>query len=379
MRKLFYLLYALSLALLFAAAVLVYPGLPVDNGDYVAGKYDGWNGVLQAWICCEWQPGGSFISWLNSCSADFEAAHDGVYLEFTPVSRQTVASMEDSGIQKPDLLFFSPGVPDSGDGMMALRSPRLRNDLAMEPALPVAMGGYMWVYNPALTDGAPANPGEALPLTLMPDGGGRCFSAGTIALLSGAGGVEQEPAPESGLDLGLPASAGGEVRSCGDALDAFLRGEAAHLPVTQRELMQLNRMREAGRGPDWRCAATGDFAWADQLLLAAAIEQTGESAEARQALAAEFILDLLEPEAQGKLKDIGAFAVTGEAVHSPFSVYAGMEQMINSRRLLAPDPFSECCAAGGAAIVREYCRGGISLREALAALGHGDALQKRLN
>ena len=185
MRKALTVLCALITAALFPIAELISRGLPADTGSYVEQKYAGWNGVLQAWVCCAWNPGGSFISWLNGCAADFERAHNGVYIEFTPVDEAAMREMMEGKLRRPELIFFSPGILTDSDGLNALETPgNLRMDLRLNNhALPVAMGGYIWVYNTALADGTPVR-NKALPLTSLTDGGGRSFAPALIALLS---------------------------------------------------------------------------------------------------------------------------------------------------------------------------------------------------
>lgn len=378
MRKALTILCALIAAALFPIAALISRGLPADTGSYVEQKYAGWNGVLQAWVCCAWNPGGSFISWLNGCAADFERAHNGVYIEFTPVDEAAMREMLEGKLRRPELIFFSPGVLTDSDGLNVLDYPnRLRGDLRLDNhALPVAMGGYIWVYNTALANGAPAR-NEALPLTSLTDGDGRSFAPALIALLSDPleGDAREIPLPDVGIDLGLPANAQpGEaadnsiVMQTEDALERFIRGELPRLAVTQAELSRLNRLRESGRGPDWACAASGQFAWADQLLLLGSVHPDGTAAAEREALAGEFVASLFTEKAQQALAKIGAFSVTGDTIHSAASVYAQLDGLVASRPLAAPELF-RAYSRDGAETVRAYCAGQCAEEEAFARLG----------
>ena len=151
----------LLLAALAVGAVRLARDLPPDRQRYVQQKYAGWNGVLRAWVCADWKCDGSFIRWLNACAATFEKQHEGVYVEFTPVSREAMRTLRTSGIRPPELLLFSPGVLSSAadlallDASGALR-PELRN-VGQGYALPVAMGGYIIVREAAdAADEAPA-------------------------------------------------------------------------------------------------------------------------------------------------------------------------------------------------------------------------------
>lgn len=388
MRKALTVLCALIAAALFPIAALISRGLPADTGSYVEQKYAGWNGVLQAWVCCAWNPGGSFISWLNGCAADFERAHNGVYIEFTPVDETSMREMMEGKLRRPELIFFSPGVLTDSDGLNALDYPgRLRRDLRLDNhALPVAMGGYIWVYNTALADGAPAR-NEALPLTSLTDGGGRSFAPALIALLSDVpeGNAREIPLPDAGIDLGLPANAqsgdaadNSTMVQAEDALEQFIRGELPRLAVTQAELSRLNHLQESGRGPDWVCAASGQFAWADQLLLLGSVHPDGTAAAEREALAQEFSASLFTEKAQQALAKIGAFSVTGETIHSAASVYAQMDGLLASRPLVTPE-FFRAYSCDGADTVRAYCAGQCSEEEAFARLGLGLSLPNHPN
>lgn len=370
MRKSLQLLCLICVLTLIVAAARIFPHLPADSQPYVEKKYAGWNGVLRGWISSEWSCGGSFVRWLNACAAGFEKRHEGVYLEFTEVDAAAMTDLTDSGIRPPELVLFSLGVQVEAARLLPLDAQTAVN-CGSDLALPVAMGGYIWVYNRALCDGASTINDQDV-LTLLPDGGGRSFSAAAVALLSGeSDGGEEITLPDPGLDLGLPAMAqsGIEVIQSEDALTDFINGDLPWLVVSQAELARLIRLRDAGRGPDWACAATGEIALADQLLLLGIVDQSDESGAQREALAAEFAAYLLGEDCQKKLADIGGFAVTDVQLYSPHSAYAPMEALLRSRCLAVPETFSEHSVAGAGAIVREFLRGYIGAEAALMRLG----------
>lgn len=365
MRKILTTICALTLAALMPAAVLLSRNLPPDTRTYVETKYAGWNGVLQAWVCARWSPAGSFISWLNECAADFEKAHDGVYIEFTPVDMAAMRAMDESGIPRPDLVFFSPGIFEGEDMLSDVEIPaELRDEfLDFKSCLPVAMGGYIWVFNRSLCTSP-----SGLPRMILPDADGRSFSAALIPLLET--GDADAALPEPGLDLGLPAISDLEPMAASEeAIDRFINGEIECTIITQRELSRLIRLRENGRGPDWDCHVSGSFAWADQLLLAGVPRQEdGRSAE-RMELSREFAALLTGEKAQAALADIGAFSVTRTQVHPTHSAYAELDALLSSRPLAVPQVFSEHSAQNGAAIIRAFFAGEISAREAIAKMG----------
>lgn len=357
-------LIALAIALLVIAGGVRLAGvLPVDTQPYVEKKYAGWNGVLRAWVCADWEAGGSFIRWLNGCAADFEKANDGVYIEFTPVSRDTLPQFADGGVRPPELIFFSPGLLDSGDGLLPAELPgALRREFAGYDACPVAMGGSIWAINSALTDAPPS----ALPADILPDGADRAYCAALVSLLS-AGDEAEIELPDAGMDLGLPVSA--DTREDADPLDRFINGQLAAIPVDQCGIARLSRLQDSGRGPDWRLAAGGAFACTDQLLLAAAVDQHDDGAAEREALVQAFIASLCSDEAQSALSQIGAFSVTGRTIHSDFSAHAPLDGLLSALPLALPPAFSEYSQDGFSAIVREFSGGGISAEEAVVRMG----------
>lgn len=375
MRKFLRLLCLVCVLALIVAAARIFPRLPADSQPYVEKKYAGWNGVLRGWISSEWTCGGSFIRWLNACSAGFEKRHEGIYLEFTEVDAAAMAGLADSGIRPPELVLFSPGVQADASLLLPLESSaQLSGQLTRcgeGCATPVAMGGYIWVYNRSLCDGAPSID-ELESLTLLPDGGGRSFSAAAIALLSGkAGGDAELILPDPGLDLGLPAmaEANASLIQSDDALTEFINGELPYLIVTQAELARLIRLRDAGRGPDWACAVTGDYACGDQLLMLGVVKQADATGAAREELAMEFAAYLLGEDCQRRLADIGGFAVTDVQLYASHSAYAPMEALLRSRNLAVLDAFPEHSASNAESIVREYLRGGLEAESALMQLG----------
>lgn len=341
MRKVLSIICALIVVLIFPLAMLIEKCLPADTSTLVAEKYAGWNGVLQAWACCEW--GGGFISWLNSCAADFEKQHEGVYIEFIPVMEQNVQAMLRGGITSPDMLLFSPGIVSDEAALRSISPPdELRTELCFsEHAWPVAMGGYILAMNTVLPEVRPS---------AISDDEHHSWSAALAALTSDPLPVEEADIADPGLDLGLPSSGAG-TKDIQNALDAFINGELACLPVSQDELARLIRLRDAGHGADWTCAPSGRIAYTDQLLMVGFPAQNNHAE--RNALAEEFSRSLLDPEHQAALTKAGAFAVTGDRIYPAHSAYAEMDALLNSRPLVLPECFSEYWQRGAAAIVRE--------------------------
>ena len=279
--------------------------------------------------------------------------------------------MPASGIRPPEIVLFSPGTLNDLSPLKVIDAPdTLRGELrgAVNRAFPVAMGGYIWAYNRELTDGAPTADSD---FAVLPDDKARSFSAAAVALLSDFPSDEssEEALPDAGLDLGLPASAvqDAETLITEDAVESFIRGELPAVVVSQSELARLIRLRDNGRGPDWESAAAGTAAYTDQLLMLGIVEQSGDAAAEREALAEVFADGLLEPDAQTKLADIGAFSVTGERIYSDFSAYARLDALLNGRELIVPGNIlyspPDCSA-----LLRARTSGAVDAAAALARL-----------
>lgn len=316
MRRTAKILSFICLGCMIIAAILTAKELPPDPGSYVEKKYSGWSGVLRGWIFSEWSCSGNFTSWLNRAAAEFEKQHEGVYLEFESVNRE---AMQAGDIHPPDMLIFSQGAVEA-EGRA------------------IATGGYIFVENPSAK-------GTAIPAE---------YAAPLIAM------YEDIPMelPDSGMDLGLPASATIEpIEIADDAFRRFMNGELGRTIVNQAQLAKLIALRESGRGPDWHCTVQGRFCWQDQLLMLGI-----QAEDARKELCESFLELLLSNEQQAALASIGAFPVTGVSAYDGFSAYLPMEQQLRSATPVFPK--SEHSAAFAEALVRKLSSGAISAEDA---------------
>lgn len=368
MRKLLHIIALILVAVLALCCIGISSRLPTDAQSFVAKKYAGWSGVLRAWVSARWSCEGSFIRWLNACAADFERVHNGVYVEFTSVREEALREIgsgdglrDDSSLRAPELIFFSPNAFDAAAMLEPLAlDVNLKRGLICGLACPVAMGGYIAVANAAAGDidfGA---------LPTLPDDGGRCFSLAALCFADAEGLADgdaaREAVPDAGIDIGLPASAAMKTPA---SLEEFVDGTLPALIVSQKELGRLMDLRDSGRGPEWRCLAAPRYALADQLLLAGVPQQSGEAADARGELAAEFLQYLLGDDAQRRLADIGAFPATNVRAYSDQAAYGEMERGLWEAQLVAPNYFSEYPPRDIAGIVRDFHAGALSPGEAL--------------
>ena len=348
--------------------------LPVDTRPLVAEKYAGWSGVLRMWVFEGWPCGsGSLSPWLNHCIARFERNHPGVYVQPRSVDAGAIASFNESGILPPDMILFPPGLLNAPTGLLPIPHPRdLRPSLSecgsldgMIYAVPVAMGGYLWAWNTALTDGIPVDWRDgALTLAVPEPEAWRRWDAALLALCAGRPATpsddESSPTPpelSGGLDLGLsmaespapteappsddvplqPIRLPSDLQYSESAWHSFTNGEAAATIVTQREIRRLQALADRGKGPDWRLAP-GDAAFTDQLLALALVDRP--DAADQQSLCWEFLSFLLTDDCQQSLFLAGAFSVTdSDSGYSAGDPLATLDAALHDGALRVPNCF----------------------------------------
>ena len=368
MRRLRPILCALCLILLVPLLVVARRTLPVDTAPLVAEKYAGWSGVLRLWVFEGWPCGaGSVSPWLNDCVARFERRHAGVYVQPAHVDAGAIAAMSDSGIARPDMILFPPGVLDAPTGLLPLDPPgHIRKTLCsvgvvggVAYAVPVAVGGYMWAINTALIDDLPADWRDTDAVLAAPEPEPwRRWDAALQALCAAQrpDATPTQSDDDPGLDFGLapvdtpaptPApTADADAQPChlpdGFTFDAnafrrFVNGEAAAMPVTQREVCRLAALSAQGKGPDWRLA--GGCAFTDQLLCLAIPEKP--DGDPRLPLCVDFMRWLLSDECQGRLNLASAFGATdAPSGYTPGDPLYRMDAALRAAGLAAPNVFS---------------------------------------
>ena len=372
---------ALCLALLAPLVIHALRVLPTDRRALVAEKYAGWSGVLRLWVQEDAPVGdGRLTAWLNGCVARFEKRHPGVYVQPQAVDAGAMADFLTSGIRPPDLLLFAPGTLDGPAGLAPIEvPPGLRGELqhcgewgSASYAAPVAMGGYLWAWNAAMTDGVPDSWRESeATLAVRPADGTRRFDAALLALCSATHGAAREETPLElpGVDLGLggattpaPTAEPAGTLPCqlpegfdfdSDAFTRFCNGEVAATVVTPREVRRLEQLVGQGKGPDWRLSPGGG-AFTDQLLCLAIVDREDGQAE----LCRAFLDCLLEDESQSALAAAGACPVTD----APIAAGAGdplqiLDGALRRPGLTAPNCLDKKWPETASEIVRKFLAG----------------------
>lgn len=349
--------------------------LPNDTAPLVQEKYASWSGVLRLWVYEGWEANAT--TWLNRAISSFEKAHSGVYIQARKVDAEALRDFCTSGVNPPDMILFPPGLLESAAGLAPLGElPGLREGLAAcggGYAAPVLMGGYVWAYDRQALEGPPQEEDAAV-LACAPAGEYSSLPVALMLLLTGEQGAEIE-LETPGLDLGLPVSADGSEAQRStlpalseDAYAAFTRGEADALPVSQAQIRRLKALSEAGRGPDWAAAATGEAMLADQLLLLGIVDWPRDDLDARQELCRAFLAHLLSVETQTSLTVAGALSVLeGLTIYAGENGYEALEAAA-SLPLLVPPAFGASGREAINATAEAFWREEISAGEGLARL-----------
>lgn len=329
MRHFFKIILCMAAILVLPLAGIARKTLPADTHMLVEKRYSGWSGALRAWVAADWSCESGFIRWLDECAARFEKAHEGVRIEFAYADSADMNALFDDDVPPPELVFVSPGLIRVGEGFAELpESPTVRAGLRIDArAIPVAMGGYICAAN--------ANAQEES--FEIPTDGARRYSEAAEFIIEEISENVPIDTEDGGMDLGLEVFSQTEITVSESAFDDFVSGKARRTIITQKELSRLIAMREAGRGPDWTCAVSGQRTLCDQLLLGA-IPKTDA---ARMGIARTFIEWLLEDECQCLLSKIGAFGVTAQSVYPEYSGYEPMERLLRTRIPVVPATFAD--------------------------------------
>jgi len=369
--------------------------LPAPPMGIAKEKYESWCGVMRMWMCEGWESGyGALTPWLNSCIAAFEKRHPGVYIQVKSVSAETMAHFAQDDMIAPDLIVFAPGMLTGAENLAAV-SGTVTASLAdcgkangTIRALPIAMGGYAWIYNRSTIKTPPADWSETdFVLRAPADTQSMLPSAALLALCAGteyaAGG--ETPRAGSGMDLGLPITgptptpAPVQTKLIESRLNnsflivencygAFLQEEADAILSTQRGIRRLQLADDSGSAPDWGVYTPGE-AFSDQLALYAIVNLPREDRAARIEIGQALLDHLLSEECQAKLTQIRALRVTdGPALYTAQNGMAQLEMAYLGKSILAPNAFDQAWRKNAALLFDLFASGQISARAAYTKL-----------
>ncbi len=316
---------------------------PLPKDDVLKEKTSEFSGVLRLWISEENSPAASGLSsWLTRESAQFEKRHDGVYVQITPVSGETLSSFSYAAELPPDMIVFSPGTLDSTQGLVPTESPSLLKEAfhnyASGLCTPIAMGASVW----AVRDGIDP-PLSGKTLLFEKNSAKSALFALTQDLSS-----QKSPGMRYGVDLGLPiydeeepiAEKTGEIkpgedsRICENAHASFIKGEGDAVFLSHKELISLIN---ASAAPEFEIASAGEM-YTDLLALFAITDaKTGEE----RAMCEKFLHHLLSEDAQGRLESAKAFSVTETQIYAGKAHFQEIEMFLSDMKIYPAPAFSK--------------------------------------
>lgn len=330
--------------LIIFAAINILNVFPLPKDDILKEKTTEFSGVLRLWISEENSPASQGLSsWLTKESTRFEKKHDGVYVQITPVSRETLSSFSYAAELPPDMIVFSPGMLESAQGLIQIEIPSvLREEFlgsASDFSVPIAMGASFWAVREGID---PPLTGKTLLFE-------KKLSHAALYALRQDLSEKQSPGMQYGVDLGLPLyeeeeniimkdageiRPGTESRILENSYLSFIKGEGDAVFLSQKELLLLIN---ASAAPEIEIAATGEI-YIDQLALFAVTDT--KSGEGRRICEA-FLHHLLSEDAQKRLEPTKAFSVTGVQLYAGKTHFQEIEMLLSGAKIHPAPAFSE--------------------------------------
>ena len=328
--------------LILFSAIHILKVFPLPKNDVLKEKSSEFSGVLRLWISEENSPASkSLYAWLNQESAQFEKKHDGVYVQITPVSKETLSSFSYAAELPPDMIIFSPGMLESTDSLVAIEPVSfLREEFqnyASGFCVPVAMGVSLWAVRKGIDPPLSAK-------TLLFE---KRFARSALYALKGDLPLQKSPGARYGVDLGLETyeeddifigntesiAPGADSRICENAHVSFIKGEGDAVFLSHKALSSLVN---ASAAPEFEIAATGEM-YTDLLSLFALTDtKTGEGRE----MCEKFLHHLLSKDAQKRLESTGAFSVTGAQLYAGKAHFREVEMILSSSKIHPAPAFS---------------------------------------
>jgi len=297
-----------------ALALIAACPLMLISSHHEAVQAAPYKGILTLWHITGWRTGGSsFESYLNARIKGFETSYAYAFIELESLTTEEAAEALAAG-ETPDLISYPYG---QNPGVELADLPP--TDTIVHPkdenAYPYACGGYCVLVNTDLLTQQDAETPESgwgiRPETLIEaaaygaafDDEQGCCALPALALHEFPESDEPsysawgEPAPPDALLSLAP-------QSLSDGLDAFLKGEAAVLIASQRQLYEATKAFMEGDGPQFFSYAIGGYTDMVQMIGVAETDN-----EKKRAACTTFAQGLLTGSAQRKLEALGVLPV----------------------------------------------------------------------
>lgn len=329
--------------LILLSSIHILNVFPLPKNDILTEKSSGFSGVLRLWISEENSPASKGIySWLNRESAQFEKKHDGVYVQITPVSKETLSSFSYAAELPPDMIVFSPGMLENTQSLVQVEIPSLLREefqnYASGYCTPVAMGATLWAVRKGID---PPLSGKTLLFE-------KTFAYSALHALKADLPYQKTPGARYGVDLGLEIyeeeeitiekteeiAPGADSRIFENAHVSFIKGEADAVFFSLKELLTLIN---ASAAPEFEIAMTGEMYTPLLSLFAVTDTKTGEARE----MCEKFLHHLLSEDAQRRLESVKAFSVTGAQVYTGKAHFQEAEMLISSLKIHPAPAFSK--------------------------------------
>lgn len=331
MKPAAYFLCALALALIAISPFLIlsFYEKPAEPEQY--------SGILTLWHISGWRTGGSSAAaFLEKRIVRYEAQNPRVFIELECLSGDEAAAAFADGL-KPDIISYPYGFDVKPD--LAQLPPAASLPFSPRTAYPYLYGGYCIIINTDMLgergvdvyEGWGIRPERLLEAAKL----GVCFDSedGCTSLPALAAHAYPPAGRPSISAFGEPEPPDAALSMAGaweDGLDIFLRGEAAVLIASHRQLFEVQQKYERGEAPGFKAYAAGGYTDMIQMISVCADEN-----EQKQEAAKRFASLLLENGAQRGLDALGVFpAVAGVDIYNDDETRKAMYTLLSENAML---------------------------------------------
>ena len=265
---------------IIAAGIYSAAFLPADTKEIIETKYNNWSGVIRIWVVED----SGITSWLNQCAAHTEKELDGIYINISEVSVGAILNYRVSGINPPDIIIYPSSLSPDASGLYPITaSYPIKNGIPQTPySAPILLRPRFWIHD---RTSLPVLPGD------MSDVSAACSQADLtvlVALSTGLRPLEGKSASLPGLDLGLgtdssalspvaegiPCRIDPDIEICDNPRSLFIKGEVSAFIGGISDVLTLSGSY------DIAVSLTGEYAYADEILLFSIIDKKDSRTEA---------------------------------------------------------------------------------------------------